>query len=126
VYRVAYLAPPSAALCPAVTRVACQDVLAHADPDECQWASIHVVAQKVDSPANYRFHPVHRTVECTVFPDRPAALGALAGRDAALRRSVVRFRASFQALVPGCPWARDEKARSDAHRAHQVPQPLDE
>jgi len=119
-------APPSAALCPAVTRAACQDVLAHADPGEFQWASIHVVAQKVDSLANSLFHPVHRTAVCTVFPVHLVASDALAARDVVLRRSVVRFRASFQALVPGCPWATDEKARSDVHPARQVPLPLDE
>jgi hypothetical protein len=53
-------------------------------------------------------------------------LGASAGRDVVLRLSVDRFRASFQAPVLGCPWATDEKARSDAHPARQVPQPLDE
>jgi hypothetical protein len=98
----------------------------HADPGECQWASIHVVAQKVDSLANSLFHPVHRTAVCTVFPVHLVASDALAARDVVLRRSVVRFRASFQALVRDSPLAMGEKAPSDAHRARQVPQPLDE
>jgi hypothetical protein len=126
VYRVACPAPPSAALYPAATPAACQDVPAHVDPDECQWASIRVVAQKDDSQANFRFRPVRRTAACTVFPDRQAASGALAGRDVVLRPSVARFRASFQALVPGCPWATGEKAHSDAHPARLALQPLDE
>jgi hypothetical protein len=96
------------------------------DPDECQWASLRAAAQKVDSPENFRFHPVHRTAECTVFPDRLVALGASAGRDVVLRPSVARFQASFQALVRDCRWATDEKAPSDAYPARQVPQPLDE
>jgi hypothetical protein len=96
------------------------------DPDECQWASLRAAAQKVDSPANSRFHPVHRIEVCTVFPVRLAASDAWAGRDVVLRPSVARFQASFQALVRDCRWATDEKAPSDAYPARQVPQPLDE
>jgi hypothetical protein len=98
----------------------------HADPGECQWASIHVVAQKVDSLANSLFHPVHRTAVCTVFPVHLVASDALAARDVVLRRSVARFRALFQALVRDSRWVTGERARSDAHPARQVPQRLDE
>jgi hypothetical protein len=115
-----------AELYPAAAPAACPDVPAHGDPDECQWASIRAVVQKVDSQANSLFHPVHRTAACTVFPDRQAASGALAGRDVVLLPSVARFRESFQALVRDCRLAMGEKAHSDAHPARQVPQPLDE
>jgi hypothetical protein len=74
---------------------------------------------------NSLFHPGHRIGVCTAFPDRLAASDALAGQDVVLRRNAARFPASFQALARGCLWVTGEKARSDAHRVHPMPQPPD-
>lgn len=113
-----------AALCLAAEPVACQDVRARAAPDECQWVSLRVAAQKVDSQANFPFHPAHPTAVCTVFPDRRAASGASAGRDVVHRQSAARFPESFLELVRDCPSATAEMARQDALQPPQVPQLL--
>jgi hypothetical protein len=82
------------------------------------------VAQKVDSPANFPFHPGHRAAVCTVYLARLAASGASAGQDVVLRRSAGRFLASSRELVRGFPLAAGEQVRQGAPRAHQMQQPL--
>jgi len=82
------------------------------------------VAQKVDSPANFPFHPGHRDAVYTVYLARPAASGAWAAPDVVHRRSAVRFLASCRELVRGFPLAAGEQVRRGAPRAHQAQQPL--
>jgi hypothetical protein len=104
-------------------RAAFRDVREHEAPDECQWASLHAVAQKVDSQASFQFHPGHRAAAYIVFPDRRAASGASAGRDVVPRQSAARFPVSFRERVRDSPSAWAETARQDALRPPLVPQP---
>jgi len=112
-----------AALCPAAARAASRDVRAREAPDECQWASLRAVVQKVDSLANCQSLPDHQAAACTVFPARLAASGAWVGPDVDLRQNAARFPASFQALAPGSPSPLAERAQQDVPQARQVPPP---
>jgi len=85
---------------------------------------LRVAAQKVDSQANFPFHPAHPIVVCTVFPDRRAASGASAGQDVVPRPISARFPESFPELVRDFPSAAAETARQDALQPRQVPQLL--
>jgi len=85
---------------------------------------LRAAAQKVDSLANFPFHPGHRAAACTVYPGHLAASGASAGLDVVLRRCAVRFLESFPELVRGFPSVAAELVLLDAPRTHQVPQPL--
>jgi hypothetical protein len=69
---------------------------------------------------SHRDHPV---AACTVFPDRRAASGALAGRDVVLPLSAARFPESFPELVRDSRSASAETAQQDAL---QAPQPQGE
>lgn len=113
-----------AALCLAAEPVACQDVPARAAPDECQWVSLRVAAQKVDSQANFQFHPGHQTLAYIVFPGPPAASDASAGRDVVHRLISAHFPESFLEPVRDFPSAAAETARQDALQPRQALQLL--
>jgi hypothetical protein len=104
-------------------RAASRDVREHEAPDECLWASLRAVAQKVDSPASFQFHPGHRAAAYIVFPDHQVASDASAGRDVVPRQNAARFPVSFRERVRDSPSASAETVRQDALRSPQVPQP---
>jgi len=104
-------------------RAASRDVREHEAPDECLWASLRGVVQKVDSQASFQFHPGHRAAAYIVFPDHWAASDASAGRDGVPRQSAARFPVSYRERVRDSPSASAETAQPDALRSPQVPQP---
>jgi hypothetical protein len=112
------------ALCPAAAQAASRDVQGREAPDECPWASLRAVVQKVDSLVSFRFHPGHQAAACIVFPARRAASDAWAGRDVVPRQSAARFPVSFRERVRDSPSASAETAWQDVLRPPQVLPPL--